>query len=150
MPDGAATLSLSLHPAIGEVDPAEWDACAGADNPFVSHAFLSVLEDSGSANARTGWLPQHAVLRDEAGAVLAVAPMYAKSHSYGEYVFDHGWANALERAGGDYYPKLQVSVPFSPVPGPPAPPRRDGAARGARRRARGGVPATEPVLGASE
>lgn len=118
MPDGAATLSLSLHPAIGEVDPAEWDACAGADNPFVSHAFLSALEDSGSANARTGWLPQHAVLRDEAGAVLAVAPMYAKSHSYGEYVFDHGWANALERAGGDYYPKLQVAVPFSPVPGP--------------------------------
>ncbi|HEY5300482.1 MAG TPA: GNAT family N-acetyltransferase [Acetobacteraceae bacterium] len=118
MPDGAATLSLSLHPAIAEIDAAEWDSCAGTANPFVSHAFLSALEDSGSANARTGWLPQHAVLRDEAGAVLAVAPMYAKSHSYGEYVFDHGWANALERAGGDYYPKLQVSVPFSPVPGP--------------------------------
>ncbi|MGH7211964.1 MAG: peptidogalycan biosysnthesis protein, partial [Acetobacteraceae bacterium] len=118
MPDGAATLSLSLHPAIAEIDAIEWDACAGTANPFVSHAFLSALEDSGSANARTGWLPQHAVLRDEAGAVLGVAPMYAKSHSYGEYVFDHGWANALERAGGDYYPKLQVAVPFSPVPGP--------------------------------
>ncbi len=84
----------------------------------MSHAFLSALEDSGSAGARTGWLPQHAVLRDDAGVVLAVAPMYAKSHSYGEYVFDHGWAHALERAGGDYYPKLQVAVPFSPVPGP--------------------------------
>ena len=118
MPDGAATLSLSLHPAISEIGGADWDACAGTTNPFVSHAFLSALEDSGSASARTGWLPQHAVLRDEAGSVLAVAPMYAKSHSYGEYVFDHGWANALERAGGDYYPKLQVSVPFSPVPGP--------------------------------
>jgi predicted N-acyltransferase len=76
------------------------------------------LEDSGSAGARTGWLPQHAALRDEAGQIVAVAAMYAKSHSYGEYVFDHGWAHALERAGGDYYPKLQVSVPFSPVPGP--------------------------------
>jgi predicted N-acyltransferase len=111
-------LTLSLHPAIGEVPAADWDACAGADNPFVSHAFLAAVEDSGSANARTGWLPQHAVLRDAAGGVVACAPMYAKSHSYGEYVFDHGWAHALERAGGRYYPKLQVAVPFSPVPGP--------------------------------
>src|SRR4029077_16028645 len=74
--------------------------------------------DSGSANARTGWLPQHGVLRDAEGRVVAAAPMYAKSHSYGEYVFDHGWAHAFERAGGRYYPKLQVAVPFSPVPGP--------------------------------
>jgi predicted N-acyltransferase len=118
MPDGSTQLSLSLHAAIKEIDAADWDACAGGGNPFVSHACLSALEDSGSANARTGWLPQHAVLRDAAGAVLAVAPMYAKSHSYGEYVFDHGWAHALESAGGDYYPKLQVAVPFSPVPGP--------------------------------
>ena len=118
MPDGAASFSLSLHAAIKEIDPAEWDACAGADNPFVSHAFLSALEDSGSASARTGWLPQHAVIRDNAGTIAAAAPMYAKSHSYGEYVFDHGWAHALDRAGGDYYPKLQVAVPFSPVPGP--------------------------------
>ncbi len=118
MPDGSATLSLTLHGAIAEIAPADWDACAGEDNPFVCHAFLSALEDSGSANACTGWLPRHAALRDAAGTVLAVAPMYAKSHSYGEYVFDHGWANALERAGGDYYPKLQVAVPFSPVPGP--------------------------------
>ncbi len=118
MPDGSATLTLTLHPRIAEISAADWDACAGGGNPFVSHAFLSALEDSGSANARTGWLPQHAVLRTEAGHVVAIAPMYAKSHSYGEYVFDHGWANALERAGGRYYPKLQVSVPFSPVPGP--------------------------------
>ena len=118
MPDGAASLSLTLHRRISEIPAALWDACAGQANPFVSHAFLGVLEDSGSAGARTGWLPQHAVLRDAAGEIVGVAPMYAKSHSYGEYVFDHGWAHAFERAGGSYYPKLQVAVPFSPVPGP--------------------------------
>jgi predicted N-acyltransferase len=118
MPDGSAALTLTLHTKIAEIGADDWDACAGDGNPFVSHAFLSALEDSGSANARTGWLPQHAVLRDAVGRVVAIAPMYAKSHSYGEYVFDHGWANALERAGERYYPKLQVAVPFSPVPGP--------------------------------
>jgi predicted N-acyltransferase len=118
MPDGAEALTLTLHPRIADVSAAEWDACAGTDNPFVSHAFLSALEESGSAGARTGWLPQHAVLRDAGGKLVGAAPMYAKSHSYGEYVFDHGWANAFERAGGNYYPKLQVAVPFSPVPGP--------------------------------
>src|SRR5215813_1796735 len=118
MPDGAATLTLTLHRKIADIATADWDACAGPGNPFVRHAFLSALEDSGSASVRTGWLPQHAVLRGEVGQVVAVAPMYAKSHSYGEYVFDHGWAHALERAGGDYYPKLQVAAPFSPVPGP--------------------------------
>jgi uncharacterized protein len=118
MPDGSATLTLTLHARIADIDAADWDACAGAGNPFVSHEFLSAMEDSGSANSRTGWLPQHAVLRRDGGAIVAVVPMYAKSHSYGEYVFDHGWANALERAGGNYYPKLQVAAPFSPVPGP--------------------------------
>jgi predicted N-acyltransferase len=118
MPDGAATLTMSLHAAIKDIDPADWDACAGDGNPFVSHAFLSAVEDSGSASPRTGWVPQHAVLRNEAGTIVAVAPVYAKTHSYGEYVFDHGWANALERVGENYYPKLQVAVPFSPVPGP--------------------------------
>jgi len=118
MPDGDKTLTLTLHPHIADVSAADWNACAGSDNPFVSHAFLSALEDSGSAGARTGWLPQHAALRDAGGRLVAVAAMYAKSHSYGEYVFDHGWANAFERAGGNYYPKLQVAVPFSPVPGP--------------------------------
>jgi predicted N-acyltransferase len=118
MPDGSERLTLTLHKALGQIAQADWDACAGPDNPFVSYAFLSAVEDSGSATPRTGWMPQHAVLRDEAGAVVAVAPMYAKSHSYGEYVFDHGWARAYEQAGGNYYPKLQVAVPFSPVPGP--------------------------------
>ncbi len=121
MPDGLPSLSLSLHPRIADIPADDWDACAGTldggGNPFVSHAFLSALEDSGSANNRTGWLPQHAALR-EGDRVVGVAPMYAKSHSYGEYVFDHGWANAFDRAGGSYYPKLQVAVPFSPVPGP--------------------------------
>jgi predicted N-acyltransferase len=118
MPDGTPGLTLTLHPKIAQIPALDWDACAGNGNPFVSHAFLAALEESGSAGPRTGWLPQHAALRDAGGRVVAVAPMYAKSHSYGEYVFDHGWANALERAGGRYYPKLQVASPFSPVPGP--------------------------------
>jgi uncharacterized protein len=122
------TLTLTLHQRIAEIAPADWDACAGADNPFVGHAFLSALEDSGSTGGRrTGWLPQHACFRGEDGRVLAVAPLYAKSHSYGEYVFDHGWAASFERAGGRYYPKLQCAVPFSPVPGPRLL-RRDGFA----------------------
>ncbi len=114
----SAPLTLSLHRAIAELPAEEWDACAGGDNPFVSHAFLAALEESGSATARTGWLPQHAALRDPGGRLLACAPCYAKNHSQGEYVFDYGWADALERAGGQYYPKLQVCAPFSPVPGP--------------------------------
>jgi predicted N-acyltransferase len=87
-------------------------------NPFVSHAFLASLEDSGCVSARTGWMPQHLVVETEQGDVLAVMPCYLKNHSQGEYVFDHGWAEAYERAGGDYYPKLQCSVPFTPVNGP--------------------------------
>src|ERR1700677_4691071 len=86
MPDGSATLTLTLHARIAEIDPTEWDACAGVGNPFVSHAFLSAMEDSGSANSRTGWLPQHAVLRRDGGEVAGVVPMYVKSHRYGEYV----------------------------------------------------------------
>jgi predicted N-acyltransferase len=111
-------LALSLHGSIHDIPPGEWDDCAGPDNPFVSHAFLSAVEDSGSASARTGWLPRHAALRDGTGRLLACVPMYAKGHSYGEYVFDHGWARAFEQAGGDYYPKLQVAAPFSPATGP--------------------------------
>ncbi len=118
MPDSAPAFSLSLHRSIAEIAAAEWDACAGPDNPFLCHAFLSALEDSGSATQRNGWLPQHAVLKDADGRVVGCAPAYAKSHSQGEYVFDWGWADAFERAGGAYYPKLQVCVPFSPVPGP--------------------------------
>lgn len=118
MNDGAASLRFALADGIGGIDSAAWDECAGAGNPFVSHAFLAALEQSGSAGPRTGWLPRHATLHDEAGTLLACAPMYAKGNSHGEYVFDHAWANALEQAGGKYYPKLQVAVPFSPVPGP--------------------------------
>ncbi|KRB80856.1 hypothetical protein ASE00_17745 [Sphingomonas sp. Root710] len=96
----------------------DWDACAGHDNPFVSHDFLSALEDSGSAVARTGWQPVPIAIDGPDGRPAAILPAYAKSHSQGEYVFDHGWADAWQRAGGDYYPKLQIAAPFSPVPGP--------------------------------
>jgi predicted N-acyltransferase len=118
MPDGPSKFELSLFPKIAEIGQAAWDECAGDDNPFISYAFLSALEDSGSVGPRSGWHPRYAVLRDEAGGIAAVAPAYAKTNSYGEYVFDHAWANAMERAGGSYYPKLQIAVPFSPVPGP--------------------------------
>ncbi|MCZ4342478.1 GNAT family N-acetyltransferase [Sphingomonadaceae bacterium G21617-S1] len=103
---------------VSSFDRQDWDACAGADNPFVSHDFLSALEDSGSAVARTGWQPVPIVIDGEDGRPAAILPAYAKSHSQGEYVFDHGWADAWHRAGGQYYPKLQIAVPFSPVPGP--------------------------------
>ncbi|NHN89285.1 GNAT family N-acetyltransferase [Acetobacter conturbans] len=114
----AADWTVSLHDRIAAIPSEEWDACAGEGNPFVSHAFLSAVEDSGSATPATGWLPRHVALHDGTGRLVAVAPAYLKSHSYGEYVFDHGWARAFESAGGEYYPKLQVAVPFSPVPGP--------------------------------
>jgi len=87
-------------------------------NPFISHAFLASLEDAGCVSARTGWQPQHLVVENESNEVLAVMSCYLKNHSQGEYVFDHGWAEAYERAGGDYYPKLQCAVPFTPVTGP--------------------------------
>ena len=96
---------------------AEWDACAGTANPFTTHAFLSALEESGSATARTGWQPVPIAIDGAEGRAAAVMPAYVKSHSQGEYVFDHSWAAAWERAGGDYYPKLQIAVPFTPVPG---------------------------------
>ncbi|WP_029009830.1 GNAT family N-acetyltransferase [Azospirillum halopraeferens] len=118
MPDGRETITVRILDGIGAADPGQWDACAGPDNPFVRHAFLSALEESGSAVTGTGWQPVHLVALDAGGGMTGAAPMYAKSHSYGEYVFDHAWANAYERAGGRYYPKLQVAVPFTPVPGP--------------------------------
>jgi len=111
-------VTARLVGSIGAIDAADWDACAGDANPFVSHAFLQALEESGSATARTGWQPAHVVVDGKDGRPAAIAPGYAKSHSQGEYVFDHGWADAFERAGGRYYPKLQFAVPFSPVPGP--------------------------------
>src|SRR5215813_8638127 len=121
------SLHIRVLPAIGDIPAAAWDACANPDahansserafNPFIAHDFLSSLEISKSAVARTGWQPQHLVAEDADGNVLGVAPCYLKSHSRGEYVFDRGWAEAYERAGGDYYPKLQVSVPFTPATG---------------------------------
>jgi uncharacterized protein len=119
MPDGAErAVTIRVLHRLAEIDAAAWDACAGPDNPFVSHAFLSALEDSGSAVEREGWGPQHLVLEDEDGRLIGAVPTYLKTHSQGEYVFDHGWAHALENAGGRYYPKLVAAVPFSPVPGP--------------------------------
>jgi len=103
---------------IHEIGATDWDKCAGTANPFVSFAFLSAMEDSGSANADTGWQPFHLVVTDDDDTVAGIVPLYVKSHSYGEYVFDWSWAEAYERAGGRYYPKLQAAVPFSPVPGP--------------------------------
>jgi uncharacterized protein len=116
-------LRVRVLPAISEIAAADWDRCAGGSdaaggpNPFTRHAFLAALETSKSATARTGWQPQHLVAESTDGAVIGVAPCYLKSHSRGEYVFDAGWADAYERAGGSYYPKLQVSVPFTPATG---------------------------------
>jgi predicted N-acyltransferase len=98
--------------------PAEqWDRCAGTDNPFLSHAFLSALEESDSAAAHTGWQPVPVAIDADDGTLAGVMPAYVKSHSQGEYVFDHAWANAYTRVGRHYYPKLQIAVPFTPVPG---------------------------------
>ncbi len=114
----APALEAHILTSLDDVAAADWDACVPGGNPFVRHAFLSALEESGSATAETGWLGQHVVLKDAAGQVLGAVPMYLKNHSHGEYVFDHGWADAFERAGGRYYPKMQVSVPFTPATGP--------------------------------
>lgn len=123
MPDGQDAITIKLVNSIGAIPAADWDACAGigadgAGNPFVMHAFLAALEDSGSATAETGWAPHHLTAMDATGRMIGAAPMYLKGHSYGEYVFDWGWAEAYERAGGKYYPKLQVAVPFTPATGP--------------------------------
>ncbi len=139
---------IRMVPSLADVPAAAWNACAGGagarpvkakhelkltaednpspnlstrgqvHNPFVSHEFLLSLEASGSVGGRTGWQPRHLLAEDADGALLGAAPCYVKSHSRGEYVFDHGWAEAFEHAGGDYYPKLQVAVPFTPVTGP--------------------------------
>ncbi len=104
--------------SVAEIGASRWDALAGEENPFLSYGFLSALEESGSVGTEAGWLPRHLAVEDDAGIVQAVAPAYLKGHSQGEYVFDHGWAQAYEQAGGRYYPKYQVAVPFTPVNGP--------------------------------
>ncbi len=116
MADRDADIIARLAPGVGAIEPATWDRVAGAD-PFLSHAFLAALEQSGSVGPGTGWSPAPILIEGEGGAITAAAPAYLKGHSQGEYVFDHGWADALERAGGQYYPKLQIAVPFTPVPG---------------------------------
>ena len=122
-------LTARLVPSIAAVDVAAWDACANPPglgeeaaegerfNPFVAHAFLHALEASGSTGGRSGWTPAQVIVEDGAGRIVAAAPSYLKSHSQGEYVFDHAWADAYERAGGRYYPKLQVAAPFTPATG---------------------------------
>ncbi len=114
---GDDRLTIEIVDRIEAIDAEAWNACAGDANPFVTHAFLLALERSGSVGGRTGWVPYHAIARAAGGKIVGAVPMYLKGHSYGEYVFDHGWAQAYIRAGGRYYPKLQVSVPFTPVPG---------------------------------
>ena len=115
--DRERQIEARIGAGVASFAAGDWDACAGADNPFLSHAFLSALEESGSATARTGWQPLPIAIDGTEGHPAALLPAYAKSHSQGEYVFDHGWADAWERAGGSYYPKLQIAVPFTPVPG---------------------------------
>lgn len=113
-----ASILARIADGVSAFDPAAWDCCAGGTNPFLSHAFLSILESSGSATAEAGWQPIPIAIDGADGRLAGAAPAYVKSHSQGEYVFDHGWADAWHRAGGHYYPKLLMAVPFTPVPGP--------------------------------
>lgn len=116
-----AAITARIAGAIAEIDAIRWDTLANPNlatlNPFMTHAFLKALEESGSVGEGTGWYPRHLMLEDEAG-IAGLMPMYLKTHSQGEYVFDQSWAEAYHRAGGHYYPKLQSAVPFTPVPGP--------------------------------
>src|SRR5882672_155302 len=122
MPDDSPTIGLRVVESLSAVEAEQWDACAlapgSAGNPFLSHRFLKALEDSKSVGRRTGWQPQYLLAETDDGTLQGAVPLYMKGHSQGEYVFDHGWAQAFERAGGRYYPKLQAAVPFTPVPGP--------------------------------
>ncbi len=136
-PESRETVRLSIAAAMADIDKASWDAVANPGwtvgpggaiasdgsatepfNPFVCHDFLAILEEAGTVSARTGWMPRHLLLDGPDGGLAGAVPAYLKSHSQGEFVFDHGWADAYERAGGRYYPKLQVSVPFTPATGP--------------------------------
>jgi predicted N-acyltransferase len=131
--DGGSVVEIRVVPGIAGIAARDWDACAtpgGEDGgrplyPFLTHRFLLALEESGSATERTGWSPHHLVATVD-GALAGVMPLYLKNHSQGEYVFDHSWAHAFERAGGDYYPKLQCAVPFTPATGPRLLARPDG------------------------
>lgn len=118
-----AQIEVHVHGSLGEIDAGEWDACACPEaesgrpkDPFTTHRFLKALEDSGSVGPGTGWQPQYMTAYLD-GQVIACAPLYAKGNSQGEYIFDHNWAHAYESAGGRYYPKLQIAVPFTPATG---------------------------------
>ncbi len=113
-----AAFTARILGGVSDIPAAQWDALDGADNPFMSHAFLSAMEDSGSVGAGTGWQAAPIVIESEAGVPLAALPAYLKGHSQGEFVFDHSWADAYQRAGGRYYPKLQIAAPFTPATGP--------------------------------
>jgi len=117
-PDSAKAANASPKLLHEDDFPTKLSTRGYPDNPFISHAFLYSLEHSGSVGGRTGWQPRHLLAETTDGTVVGVAPCYVKTHSQGEYVFDQGWAEAFERAGGDYYPKLQIAVPFTPVTGP--------------------------------
>ena len=117
MADRESEVLAKIASGVSGLNARAWDRLDAGD-PFVSHAFLSALEDSGSVGPGTGWTPAPILVEDDGARLVAAAPAYLKAHSQGEYVFDHGWAEAWERAGGEYYPKLQVAVPFTPVPGP--------------------------------
>jgi uncharacterized protein len=122
--DGETQVEVTAHATLADIDQADWDACACPEtvdggpplDPFTTHRFLSALEESGSVGPGTGWQPRYLLVRAE-GQVIAAAPLYAKGHSQGEYVFDHNWGHAYEAAGGRYYPKLQIAVPFTPATG---------------------------------
>ena len=118
MADREAEFVGKIAGGVSGLNPNAWDRLTDGGDPFVGHAFLSALEESGSVGPGTGWTPAPILVEDDASHLVSAAPAYLKSHSQGEYVFDHGWADAWERAGGSYYPKLQVAVPFTPVPGP--------------------------------
>ncbi len=112
--------TATIHPSTASIPEAVWNGLVPStegvvDNPFLDHAFFLALEESGCATGKTGWQAQHILLADQADKPVGLLPLFFKNHSMGEYVFDHGWANALERAGGRYYPKLQGSVPFTPA-----------------------------------
>lgn len=119
--DGSDTIEITVLGSLAEIEPEDWDACAGDGagppvDPFTTHRFLKALEDSRSVGRRSGWIPRHLVAR-AGGTAIAVMPLYAKTNSQGEYIFDHNWAHAFENAGGSYYPKLQSAVPFTPATG---------------------------------
>lgn len=116
MADRDSEVTARLAPGVASIEAAQWDSLAGGD-PFTSHAFLALLEDSGSVGGSSGWTPAPILIDGAGGALAAAMPAYLKVHSQGEYVFDHGWAEAWQRAGGNYYPKLQIAAPFTPVPG---------------------------------